>query len=167
MPTPKKLPSTEYLRSLFNYSEGNLFWSVSRPPAIRAGRKAGKIRNGYVSIMIDGVAYSGHRLIYKFFNEDFDESKLIDHIDCNTTNNNIENLRLADKYQNMHNRDWPNRNKNTQEKGIDFLADKSVYRARVQYKGKRLIKSFKCLNEAKTWLREQRSLLHKEYTNHG
>lgn len=167
MPIAKPTPDTQYLLSLFNYKDGNLYWSVNRLPAIKIGNKAGKLRSGYIYIMVDGKSYPAHRLIYKMMHGNFNEAMLIDHIDGNTSNNKIQNLRLADKYQNMHNQPWRNRNKNTNTKGVDFLEEKQVYRGRVQYMGKRYTKNFHDIEIAKSWVLEIRLKLHKDFTNNG
>lgn len=163
----KALPSKSYLNSIFRYEDGKLYWTVDRHPAIAAGRLAGKKTNiGYRKIMVDGVFYSEHRIIYKMMNDSFDESKFIDHIDCDKTNNRIENLRLADKYQNMHNQAWPKRNECTKSKGIDVIKN-GVFRARVQHIGKRIVKHFSSFELAESWLISTRSKLHAEFSNNG
>lgn len=135
-----------------------------RNGSLRAGKNNG---DGYRKVMIDGVFYQEHRIIFKMLSELFDESKLIDHIDCDTENNKIENLRLADKYQNMHNQSWPKRNVVTNIKGIDFLSDKGVFMARVQLMCKRFTKNFHDLDKAIEWITEKRTELHKDFLNHG
>lgn len=163
----KPLPDKDYLLSIFTYEDGKLFWIVDRLPAVYSGRRAGKDKKDYRIVMIDGVFYQEHRIIYKMLSDYFDESKLIDHKDCNKKNNNFLNMRLADKYQNMHNQGWQNKNKDTNTKGIDYLKDKSMFRARVQYMGKRIVKSFSVFEDAEKWIKETRASLHKEFSNDG
>ena len=63
---------------------------------------------GYIQIGINNKNYLLHRLIYKYFNEDFDltysHNNQIDHIDINKSNNKIENLRIVTNSQNMRNK---------------------------------------------------------------
>lgn len=163
----KTLPSKNYLNSIFRYEDGKIYWTVDRPPAVANGRRAGKVTKlGYRKIMIDGIFYSEHRIIYKMMSDSFDESKFIDHIDCDKTNNRIDNLRLADKYQNMHNQDWPKRNECTNSKGIDVIKN-GVFRARVQHMGRRAVKHFPSFNLAEDWLVSTRLKLHAEFSNNG
>ena len=63
---------------------------------------------GYIRITINNKRYLLHRVIYKYFNEDWDitysHSNQIDHIDINPSNNRIENLRRINNSQNLKNR---------------------------------------------------------------
>tara|TARA_R110000796_G_scaffold31159_1_gene82892 strand:- start:1266 stop:1739 length:474 start_codon:yes stop_codon:yes gene_type:complete len=63
---------------------------------------------GYIRIKINKKMYYLHRLIYKYFNEEWDltdtsYNNLIDHIDINPSNNKIENLRIVNNSQNTRN----------------------------------------------------------------
>ena len=63
---------------------------------------------GYIRIRINKKLYLLHRVIYKYFNPDWDitdtsNNNLIDHFDIDPTNNKIENLRLATRSQNNRN----------------------------------------------------------------
>lgn len=45
--------------------------------------------------------YFLHKLVYQIFNQDYDETKIIDHIDGNKLNNNINNLRQVTNSENV------------------------------------------------------------------
>ena len=80
----------------------------------------------YKRIMIFNRVYKVHRVIYKLHNPEWnidDNSTLnqIDHIDQNTINNNIQNLRVVTNQQNSWNRNF---------KGYSW--DKSVNKWRVR-----------------------------------
>lgn len=49
---------------------------------------------------INRALYPIHRIIYLLNNPEFDQTKLINHIDCNPQNNNINNLELVTKSEN-------------------------------------------------------------------
>jgi len=65
-------------------------------------------KDGYIQININKKLYVLHRLIYKYFNEDWDitysKNNQIDHFDIDHTNNKIENLRVATCSQNQRNK---------------------------------------------------------------
>ena len=60
---------------------------------------------GYIRLEIDKQNIYLHRLIYKAYNPEWDikDKMEIDHIDGDKLNNNINNLRLITKHQNMFN----------------------------------------------------------------
>ena len=74
--------------------------------------------------------YYAHRIIYSLYNPDWDlhNPKLfIDHIDGNTQNNNISNLRNVTNQENGFNRDV---------KGYCFHKETEKYKARIGLNGK-------------------------------
>lgn len=89
-------------------------------------------RDGYVRVRKDGKEYRAHRLIWEMHKGQIPENMLIDHIDGDTLNNRIENLRLATRQQNNVNAITKNKLSNL-PKGISFVNNK--YRARLTYKG--------------------------------
>lgn len=87
---------------IFTYKDGELFWKKHRSKS-RLGIPAGHINkhNRYLRIAVRGRLYYIHRLIYVMFNGDTENC--IDHIDRNTCNNTIENLRAVTHIENMQN----------------------------------------------------------------
>lgn len=67
-------------------------------------------KTGYYSVIMHGVSYSVHRIIFSLFYGDISD-KLIDHLDGCRTNNKIENLRCADIKTNARNRILQENNK--------------------------------------------------------
>jgi hypothetical protein len=62
-----RLPPAERLRELFHYDpdSGELRWRI-RAGAVHAGSVAGtRNKFGHLTVMIDGVTYQAHRLIFK------------------------------------------------------------------------------------------------------
>jgi hypothetical protein len=87
---------------LFEYKHGGLYWKVNRGSA-KAGNKAGREKpDGYIQIIIGGVHYYEHRLVFYIHNGRF--PKYIDHINGVKSDNRIENLREATPSENQLNR---------------------------------------------------------------
>lgn len=58
-----------------------------------------------------------HRLVYEHFGQGYDNKLLVDHINCDKTDNNINNLRMCTNQQNSHNSGLSKANK-TGFKGV-------------------------------------------------
>ena len=90
---------------------------------------------GYIPIGINKKRYLLHRIIYKYFNEDFDitdtsYNNFIDHIDIDPTNNKIENLRVVNHSMNQRNK---NKFKNCSSKyiGVSWFKRDSKWKATI------------------------------------
>lgn len=103
--------TAENVHSLFRYDDetGLLYW-LHRPAAgpawngQYAGRRAGtKTKKGCWQINYQSHCYLAHRIIWLMLHGSWPPS-LIDHKDLNSSNNRIDNLRLATSHQNMCNR---------------------------------------------------------------
>jgi hypothetical protein len=94
----------EEAHRLFEYRDGMLFWKVrpknSRKPKgdMEAGTASG---HGYKKVTVNQKRFYVHQLV--FLMQHGYIPKLIDHIDGQTDNNKVENLREATKAQNSHN----------------------------------------------------------------
>lgn len=91
----------DYVRSLFDYQDGELYWKMSG-----SGRKidvpAGAINgHGYRQITINYKSHPTHRLIFLYHHGYVPE--FLDHIDGNRLNNSISNLRVTTNRENQMN----------------------------------------------------------------
>jgi hypothetical protein len=85
---------------LFEYIDGDLVWKISKYKS-KIGKSVGTEHGNYKRVQVAKRGYLIHRLIflmhYKYL------PTIVDHIDGNTNNNKIENLRDATYYQNSIN----------------------------------------------------------------
>ena len=110
-----KLTQTQ-IKSLFTYKDGELYWKIAKQK-IHIGDKAGSLNKitGYYKIGINGKQYRTHRLIYLYHHGYL--PKYIDHINCNKSDNNIENLREVTNSQNgMNSKSY--KNSSSKYKGV-------------------------------------------------
>ena len=92
----------EYLKTIFDYKDGHLYWKVTLSNRVQIGRKTGFMNsNGYLQTCINKETYLNHRLIYIWHYGV--EPQFIDHIDGTRINNKIENLREVTTSQNCKN----------------------------------------------------------------
>lgn len=159
----------EVLRSLLRYDPetGFLFW-LERPVSMfedRGGRYtaqwcAKKFNNkhageraltakgyqGYLAGGILGKVYSAHRVAWALHHGSWPEGDL-DHINRIRDDNRIENLRLATKTLNGHNKVMPN--KHSPYTGVTWYAPTGKWVAKITKDRKTYhIGSFECLEEA-------------------
>lgn len=119
----KPLPSAEVLRRLFEYDPktGSLTHKVRDESEFgsrrvqrlwntqNAGKVAGYVNsNGYRMVRIFGTRYFAHRAIWKL-NFGY-EPEVIDHIDGNSENNRLANLRSCSFVDNTKNKAMPSNN---------------------------------------------------------
>ena len=96
-------------------------------------------KDGYINIGINKKKYRLHRVIYKYFNEDFDltysHNNQIDHIDINPSNNKIENLRVVNNSQNSINKN-KRKNCSSKYKGVSWYKKTNKWQAQISIDGK-------------------------------
>lgn len=108
------------------HSEEAFYWK-------RSGKRAGYLsEDGYRYIRLDGVLYGEHRLVYLLQYKVLPE--LVDHRDRNPSNNNINNLRAANKRINAINTGLPNNNRSG-VKGVSWHKAGKKWTAQINNKG--------------------------------
>lgn len=159
--------SQEYLQSLFDYRDGNLYWKkLIKQNQVKVGDIAGtKHPNGYVYIHIKNKNYVAHRLIFMLHHGYLPE--FIDHINGIRSDNRIENLRPVTKSQNSLNAKLSKSN-TSGVKGVCWDSDTKKWLVQVTInKKQKKIGRYDDLELAELVAIEARDKYHKEFANHG
>ena len=135
IPIPKDIG--DYL-ACSEESKTGLVWTVNRGNNLVKGKEVGSFDgNGYYSAEFEGKRYRNHRIVY-FLNTGIDpEEKRVDHIDTNSLNNKISNLRLATQKQNGDNRK-KSKNNTSGVTGVSWCKTLNKYKPSIRCNGKLL-----------------------------
>ena len=161
----------EKLKEILSYDSvtGLFTWLKKTAACVTVGDVAGCFdADGYVLIGIAGKMYKAHRLAFALTENSFlAEDIEVDHINRITSDNRWANLRKATRSQNQQ-------NKVAKQgilgiKGLSLNLNNNTINAVITLQGKTTVKVFPQQNllEAKAWIKEQRTLLHGEFANHG
>ena len=153
------------LHELFEYRDGNLIWKSNpkRGPK-RKGCIVGTKGNRCIHTIFDRKRYLVHRLIFLFHHGYL--PNCIDHIDGNSFNNKIENLREATLTQNQYNSKTPSHSKS----GIKGVRQRysGKYYVCIKVHGKeRYFGTFDDIELATLVATEVRNKYHGEFASHG
>lgn len=114
----KIYPSRGEILEILDYdSATGIFTWKQRRGSASAGDVAGSAtaikgrRTSYCAIQINRKLYQAHRLAWIIVHGNIDSCMVIDHINGESTDNRIENLRLVSQRQNMRNRRISKKNK--------------------------------------------------------
>jgi len=159
--------SHEELIDRFYYREdGNLVYRKDIGNRVKQGTVAGYISSrGRTIVMINNKSYYLHRLIYLYHYKEL--PKYIDHIDNNTYNNKIENLRPCTILENTYNSSVRSDSR-TGHKGVGYVKKTNSWRVRVSIDKKRkYIGYFKDFELACLAADQAREKYHGEFANNG
>jgi hypothetical protein len=120
----KSIKETLRLALRYDPATGKIYWRDDWYPASRTTDEVGWIEHpeypsgGYLRFHHRGQMFMGHRVIWFLHYGEWPPQE-IDHIDGDSTNNRIENLRLSDRTQNNQNK-RPYKNNKTGYKGVSI-----------------------------------------------
>jgi len=105
VPFPVKDIDQALMNETFTYdaTTGWLFWKkVSRGNGSKVGSRAGCLgADKYWNVMVNGVGYGEHRVIWTMANGEIPEGKVINHKDWNRSNNKLDNLEVVWPHENV------------------------------------------------------------------
>lgn len=130
--------SASRLRELLRYDQetGSIVWRMPQSNRVKTGGLAGcKTRLGYLRVGIDGRDYQVHRVAWALHHGRWPDG-VIDHIDGNSTNNRLANLRDVSIALNMQNRRTATRGSSSGSLGASWHKASRSWHARIKTGGK-------------------------------
>jgi hypothetical protein len=156
----------EYLE--YNKNTGIFHWkknpiSGKKRIGLVAGSNKG---SGYIRIVINQEKYYAHRLAWLYVYGVWPERE-IDHINNNTSDNSIKNLREASREGNTRNTSL-SKNNTSGFKGVCRCSRTNKWRAQCWVNKKNYyLGSFKDIDKAVEAVKRFREINHGEFANHG
>jgi hypothetical protein len=150
------------IREYFEYRDGKVFWRKVKGSRGVVGKRFGcREPNGYQHGVLNGKTYREHQLVWALVYGYI--PRLLDHIDGDTGNNKVENLREVSHSQNMMNATLRKDNK-TGCKGVIWSKEKNKYRVEIRSNNvKRHLGYFEDLELACLVASEARDLYHGKH----
>jgi hypothetical protein len=161
----EQIITQEYLQSIFEYKDGNLYRIKSTSQSTKIGDVAGYTRPDlYKLVSVKNKQYYLHRLIFLILKGYMPEQ--IDHIDGNPSNNKIENLRETDYFTNNYNKKIQT-NSTSGIKGVNWHKVAKKWRVEVcSNRRTKYLGLYEDLELAELVAMEARNKYHKEFARH-
>ncbi len=142
MSRKKPLPSQQELQEEFDYRDGNFYRKKTNTNRVKVGSEAGSVNTNpltgkqYIQVCFNYKIYPIHRLIWAWHGYSLEPNQQIDHIDGDSLNNCIENLRPTSHKQNSENRKGANKNNINGVKGVCWDKSTKKWKATIRHNGK-------------------------------
>ena len=151
---------------MFDYKDGNLYWKKKASKKTVIGEMAGtQVDSRYGRLQVNKKLYLTHRLIFLWHHGYL--PKFIDHIDGNSKNNRIENLRETTISLNLANTKKPKHN-TSGYKNVIWHPTRNKWQVRIQINKKgKSFGYYKDLELANLVATEVRNKYFGEFANHG
>ena len=174
-----ELPSQKLLKTLFDYNRETgvlthkfrdreyfkTYRSFKTWNARFAGTEAGsKDNKGYIETRLFSKSYFVHRLAWKIVHGV--DPLHIDHIDHNTSNNRLENLRSVTALENSRNASLP-KNSTTKVVGVSLYKKTGKYHSQIRVHGELVHLGFYDTIEQAAAARTAANIKHGFHENHG
>ena len=132
------VPAIE-LADMFDYNKetGLLTWKDSEKVKVQfRNKRAGTAKKGgYIFVSIRGKLFAAHRIILALVGGRW-PPEFVDHVDGNTSNNSLSNLREATPLVNSQNVRRPNKANTTGYMGVTLNKQAGKYQAAIGHMGK-------------------------------
>ena len=113
---------------------GQLYWLNSPTPRVKVGQEAGgKHNQGYRRIKIEGKSYLAHRVAWYLHLGAWPDED-VDHVNRDRSDNRIDNLRLANRRDNIRN--LKREGGSSCYKGVSWDNTRNKWVACIKYEGK-------------------------------
>jgi hypothetical protein len=157
--------SKQHLNELFDYKNGVLYWKSPKSNRLKIGQKAGTVaKDKRERINVCGKLLLTHRIIFAMHHDYW--PKYVDHIDCDKSNNKIENLRETTVHQNQWNKHLDCRN-TSGIKGVSFDKRRNKWVAEIRNHNKKIfLGRFNSVAEAEKTVKIARTQIHGEFARH-
>jgi len=122
--------------------------------------------SGYIIVRVDNVLLRAHRVAWALVNNEWPAGE-IDHINGNPSDNRLDNLRIANRLQNMKNIKKPKTNKSGY-KGVSWHKQGKFWQAHIRADGKNYyLGHYPTVEEAHEAYKAASNKLHGVFSNHG
>ena len=154
------------LHQYLEYREGKIFWKVRPSKSVYAGDEVGTARrDGYRTMTIGKRALRVHHAIWLMFKDVWPVSK-IDHVNGNSRDDRIENLRDVSQKENSRNQAMHSRN-TSGHTGVYWNKRDRYWQASIRVEGKNVHLGRFFEKEKAVEARKSAEILYGYHQNHG
>lgn len=162
-----------HYNDIFSYKDGFIYWKLSVKNQSKCkyhcsvGDIAGNVNSsGYVVVNLFGHQLRVHRIIWEMHFGEIPEGMEVDHINHDTTDNRIENLRIVSRSGNMRNKSIDKRN-TSGATGVYYHRKNKKWYAQIMHNKKRIHLGFFCSFDLAVEARKEAELKYCYHKNHG